>query len=291
MIRALKKIFGMDSTKRAARSRRGIERGPRLFSTIQELRSDSDDGTYVRMIRQALVDARAFATFKSNPRYQRVLEHLDEAQGALYLDCIRAEAPDLLGRMSEFSRNDLVGSPLTFQYPDVGVVSPTTLRYVKVASDLRRLFGEKLGRVVEIGVGYGGQLLIADIFMHFESYLLVDLPVVLELASRYLDSHVLRCRYETASMNRLKRVEPSDLVISNYAFSELPKPLQLTYVEKVLRHAPRGYLTMNTGQVAETRRSPRLMVSELRTLLPRFEILPETPSTGPDNYLIVWGHA
>ena len=38
-----------------------------------------------------------------------------------------------------------------------------------------------------------------------------------------------------------------DLVISNYAFSELPMLVQQAYIRKVLAYCTRGYLTMNTG--------------------------------------------
>jgi hypothetical protein len=72
--------------------------------------------------------------------------------------------------MERFKINDLVGSPTTYVYHRFGRISPSTLRYVKVASDLRRLFGDLTGaKVAEIGVGYGGQLLVLDqIFTHVE---------------------------------------------------------------------------------------------------------------------------
>jgi len=81
------------------------------------------------------------------------------------------------------------------------------------------------------------------------------------------------------------------LVISNYAFSELPLELQKIYIEKVIRKSKRGYLIMNSGMNNFSGRSDgKLHLAELRTLLPVFEILDEIPNTGPDNYVIVWGH-
>ena len=82
-----------------------------------------------------------------------------------------------------------------------------------------------------------------------------------------------------------------DLAISNYAFSELPAELQKEYINKVLAKSERGYMIMNSGLDNETGRGDgKLTLDELRTLLPRFEIFEEVPNTGPDNYVLVWGH-
>jgi hypothetical protein len=83
-----------------------------------------------------------------------------------------------------------------------------------------------------------------------------------------------------------------DLVISNYAFSELPSDLQKIYVEKVLSKSDRGYLVMNSGMTNYSGRSGgKLTLEELRILLPEFQVFKEIPNTGPDNYVIVWGHS
>ena len=97
----------------------------------------------------------------------------------------------------------MVGSPRVFNYPGIGRVSPTTLRYVKVASDLRKLFGaEPGGNVAEVGVGYGGQMLVCDIAFHMRQYDLFDLAPVLSLVELYLESHLLNCAYRTLTLNQ-----------------------------------------------------------------------------------------
>jgi hypothetical protein len=63
------------------------------------------------------------------------------------------------------------------------------------------------------------------------------------------------------------------------------------YINKVLAKSERGYMIMNSGLNNQTGRSDgKLTLGELKTLLPRFEILEEVPNTGPDNYVLVWGH-
>ena len=80
--------------------------------------------------------------------------------------------------------------------------------------------------------------------------------------------------------------------MSNFAFSELPKAIQIKYVEKVLSHSERGYLIKNPGGQKYTGggEENRLTLSELEALLPKFELFTEKPLTSPHNYVMAWGH-
>lgn len=159
---------------------------------------------------------------------------------------------------------------------------------MNVAADLRRLFGDGLGGdVAEIGVGYGGQAFVLDQLFKFRRYELFDLPPVGELASRFLESFVLNGAYRTSTLNGSTGERQYDLVISNYAFSEFPKSVQLAYVAKIMSRARRGYLTMNTGRVPKEN---KLSLEDLRQLLPGLDVLEELPPIAPTNYVIVWGH-
>ena len=220
-----------------------------------------------------------------------VLEHVTAEQGAAYLDIIKSDSPFLVSRINEFKENDIEGGPIMSTYDDIGEISPSTLRYLKVASDLYNLFGVDIGsNIAEIGGGYGGQLLINDKIFQFKEYHLFDLPPVLELASKYLESHFLNNSYRTCTMNQCSGSISYDLVISNYAFSELPKRLQKKYAEKVLSKARRGYLTMNSGLPNSTFQNDKLTIFELEEILPRFDVIEETPSC-PGNYIVVWGRS
>jgi len=257
-----------------------------------EYRSESDTGAYVALVQAAVKDYKAFTTFRRHPNYVVVLEHVTRQEGQAYLDILRKDAPDLIDRIEEFKSNDVVGSPRVFDYPGIGKISPTTLRYVKVASDLRKLFGAEPGHnVAEVGVGYGGQMLVCDTAFHMRQYDLFDLAPVLNLVERYLESHLLNSAYHTSTLNQCLGEESYDLVISNYAFSELPSALQRRYIEKVLATAKRGYLTMNSGTPETYFQHNKLSLAQLRELLPGFEVLPERPLTCPGNYIIAWGHS
>jgi hypothetical protein len=262
------------------------------FVAAEPNRSDAElTGSYVRFVEMAVRDYRIFRTFKRHPDYRVVLEHVSQQDGAAYLKIISTEAPALLSNIEEFKENDLIGDPIVFEYGAFGRISPTTLRYVKVASDLKKLFGDLSAlRIAEIGIGYGGQFLILDRLHRMGQYDLFDLPPVLELASKYLEGHILNSCYRPLTLNRTGNDTQYDLVISNYAFSELPAPLQVKYIEKIIGRAKRGYLTMNSGYDSAARTGNKLQLAQLQELLPAFEILEERPSSGPDNYIIVWGH-
>lgn len=263
------------------------------FIGKQTIRSDSDNGRYVAFVEKVNSNYKVFSKFKQHPAYQEILEHVSEEDGVRYLEVLKKNAPDLLVDIDKFKINDLVGNPTKFEYPGIGSISPTTLRYIKVTSDLRTLFGSSIGsRVAEIGVGYGGQLLVLDQIFAIHEYFLFDLPPVLELTSKYLESHILSLSYRTLSLNQALTTERYDFVMSNYAFSELPKVLQLKYIEKVLANASKGYLTMNSGRAgsAAVAGDNKLSLEELRNLLPPFEVIEEEPYTSPQNYIIIWGH-
>jgi len=252
-------------------------------------RSESDDGKYIAAVQEAVNDYVSFTGFKRDPRYNAILEHTSIQHGQECLEIILSQSPDFLLRIDDF-RNDLEGGATTNKYPFIGEISPSTLRYMKVASDIRAIFGKtEFDIVAEVGVGYGGQLLVNDEVFGFDGYHLFDLPPVLNLASRYLECHVLNNCYKTSTLNRHDCHVNYDLAISNYAFSELPSLLQRKYIEKIFSRSQRGYLTMNSGLPNSAFRQDKLSVDELRDLLPRFNIIEERPLTGPNNYIITWG--
>lgn len=252
-------------------------------------RSASDDGSYIVAVKEAVKSYEAFCNFKRDPRYQAILEHVNAYQGMEYLEIIKKNSPSFLDNINLFKDNDIIGNPNTFYFKDIGLMSPTTLRYMKVASDLKNLFGEDIGEnIAEIGVGYGGQLLVSDKVLKFKQYDLFDLPPVLELTSKYLECHILNNSYNTYTLNKHPGNKQYDLVISNYAFSELPTKLQIMYISKIMSKSKRGYLTMNSGKSNSAFQENKLMMNDLIQLLPKFEIIDEQPNTHPGNYIIVW---
>lgn len=264
----------------------------RTYSFANDYRSSSENGMYVRAIEKALARQREFNKFKRHPHYSTVLEHVSYEQGLAYLDVLRGRDDGFLEKALETVLvGDSIGNPRKSSFDGFEMLlSPTTLRYVKVASDINFLFDGELNKTVEIGCGYGGQCLVNDQLLNIKSATLFDLPIVNKLIERYLECFLLNGSYVTSTINNL--VDSSyDLVISNYAFSELPRSLQIKYIEKVLSSSEKGYLTMNSGRGgAFDLSSSKLSIDELEEMLPPFEVMEEHPLTYEHNYIIVWGH-
>ena len=263
----------------------------KVFAHAKEYRSDSENGNYASAVTRALKNQKAFDNFKRSYSYRDILEHVSEDQGRSYLEILEARNDSILSQArSTVLVSDQVGNPIKYRYERYeNPLSPTTLRYLKVASDLKILFGSSLGKVAEIGCGYGGQTLVNDQLLDVKSARLFDLPFVNKLIERYLNAHLLNGAYATTVINK-EGPRDYDLVISNYAFSELPKTLQLAYIKKVLANSKKGYLTMNSG-LGNDRSAGKLALSELTELLPEFRVIEEEPLTADQNYIIVWGHS
>jgi hypothetical protein len=254
-------------------------------------RSISDDGSYVTAVKEAVSSYAAFTQFKRDPRYTAILEHASPQQGSECLQIVNSNSPHLISRIDEFKENDIEGGAVTLNYEGIGEISPSTLRYLKVASDINTLFGADIGgNIAEVGIGYGGQFFINDKILNFREYHLFDLPPVLELASKYLECHILNSAYRTYTLNQHSGHVDYELAISNYAFSELPSKLQIKYLTKIFSKSKRGYLTMNSGTPNSAFKEDKLSLDELQRHLPKFEIIEEKPLTFPGNYIIVWGH-
>ena len=79
----------------------------------------------------------------------------------------------------------------------------------------------------------------------------------------------------------------SDLVISNYAFSELTRSVQEIYLQNLILKSARGYITWNS---LSERELSGYNLAELIRLIPNSQIIPERPYTGSGNVIIIWGH-
>jgi len=228
---------------------------------------------------EAVKNEDVFKTFKRHPDFIPILEHVTYEQGLEYIKEINQ---DLLSHIKDFAKNDLIGTPRVYHYPELGIeISPTTLRYVKVLSDLIKLFGSLDNlNIVEIGCGYGGQCNIINTIAKPCSYVIVDLPGVLCLSHKYLKL----CEVE----NVISRHIDSDidigydLCISNYAFSEIGRNYQDLYTEKIIKNSDMGYMTCNFIAPENLTRE------QIFALKSNHTVYPEKPLTGEGNLIYTW---
>ena len=275
------------------RALRSVRRwaGPTKAAAETDRTSITDQQDYLEFCSVAASDAAEFEAFRRSPVYVDALEHVTYQQGMAYAEVIRRDNPQLLGSWLETARaNDLYGSPVTFDYPGLGRVSPVTLRYLKVLSDLEKHFGDLTDKdIIEIGVGYGGQCRLIVSRWPVRSYTLVDLEPALALASSYLSRFGLDSPKGVVRMRSDEDadLQASDLCISNYAFSELARRVQERYADAIVGHARAGYLTCNF--VSDEWGIKSMDPEELRALHRGARWLREEPLTHPRNAILVWG--
>ena len=111
---------------------------------------------------------------------------------------------------------------------------------------------------------------------------------MIQLSNVYLNSVNSKLKFTSSGLSSDKNTT-WDVVISNYAFSELHRDLQLSYIERVIANSKSGYIIMNSGRSNITGRSEgKLRLDEIRNYIPNLQVKEEVPLTGPDNYIIYW---
>jgi hypothetical protein len=202
---------------------------------------DSAVTPYLSACRAAAQGSDFFKNFKSHPAYRHVLEHVSMEEGHQYLDEIEIDYKD---KLDEIKENDLYGTPIQCSYDGIGMISPTTVRYLKNTSDIINKFGTSFNSIVEIGGGYGGLCKVMSTFVDFEQYLLLDLEECNMLSRKYLSLFDLPTMSYQAE--EIVDVEDNfDLLISNYALSECNRETQMMYIERFVKKSDKFYLMHN----------------------------------------------
>jgi len=193
---------------------------------------------YSQICIEAVENDDVFNKFKKDPRYTAILEHVSIEQGKLYAqDILDYEIDEDL--INSFKENDIVGGSSIFNYGEpFGRISPSTLRYVQNALDISYFFGEgDLNKIVEIGGGYGGLCKTINCLCDFGEYHIYDMEAASKLQEKYLSYFEIDGK-------------DIDLLISNYAYSELSENLQDLYYNNVIKNSKKVYMILNKGQVS-----------------------------------------
>jgi putative sugar O-methyltransferase len=261
--------------------------------------SISDLPQYREFCRKAAVDDALFAGFRQNPEYCWVVSATVAHEARDYYAVLERRGFDF-GFFERIRDLDRVGGPPLATYERAGEASPQTMRYVKAVSDIETLFEPLDGKsVVEIGVGFGGQCAVLSRRFQVARYTLVDLAEPLMVARRYLRSLGID-NVVFAELAELSPAVRHDLVISAYGVSEVARPYQVEYVNRVLRWAAAGYLILNSEQMRQVRGwheyiygGDVIYAEEMQSLLPDSRFLGEEwLAVGEHEFatrLMVWG--
>lgn len=204
---------------------------------------------------KTVCDTGDLSSFKSNPCYTYMLEHVSPEVGQKYLDCILKHTSITRNDIQEFAdKNDRIGNTTRIMY-DTIVASPTSLRYIYFAHlILTHLKAKQLPtyNLVEIGGGYGGLFLAVDFLhkrydMNIESYTIIDLTEPGRLQQAYLSKHTTQIPYYTADASTYGSTlyRENQCLISTYSFSEISPDYQLNYINYLFPRIKHGFIAWN----------------------------------------------
>ena len=156
----------------------------------KKYKSSSDNGEYPELALKAALDPTTFSVFRRHHKYTSILEHVSRKEGEQYLNIIRGEYKMKDDEIFQILKPLMkVGNPKLLRIKGLSnKISTTGLRYLKIALDIKKITGSKIGNVVEIGCGYGGQAIILDQLLQIESYTFYDLWQVNLLIKRFIEN-------------------------------------------------------------------------------------------------------
>ena len=245
--------------------------------------STSDTFNYNHICEIALTDNKIFKRFKSCIEYQKILEHVSIDLGYKYWSNIQSRVERLSEDFEFLIRFDKCNPPKQW-YQGLGVIPSSNLRYAKVSLDLQEYFGSLDNfTICEIGPGYGGQAFQICYLNKVVLYELVDLPVATSLAKKYLNTCPVKTDFE--SYLNGEKFRDFDLVISNYAFSELRRDVQDFYLETYILGSKRGYITFNQETPKEW---GSYTIQELNDRIPNLRVIPDLAQDEVGGAILIW---
>lgn len=208
------------------------------------------ESQYNSVLHTFLIDDEAWRIFKRYPVYNGIVGNDAQPRevGQRWYDLIKQDCPYLLDKLPDFARNDTHGDPFVFDYEGL-TISPGTLAYTYILGDMEKEFGlfTPNTTIVEIGGGYGGQMLVTLIHRAISYYNLIDLPLAILVAQKYMQ-YFPQERENTAigfyDVNALPDV-PHDLVVSNFCLTELDDTGIDSYLEHIFTKTRNCYILSN----------------------------------------------
>lgn len=214
--------------------------------------SYTDTQTWPYFCIVASEDSKIFDAFRRNTVTLSVCEYFEEEWDKKMLESIENNSRIRFSDKdwTDFLKSDEVGCPICKEYlinHSKRMANCMTLRYVRILQQLLDLFDNMnaIESIAEIGGGYGGQCRIIMSYLRTVKYTLIDLPEVLQLMKSYLGKFEDGNRMNYIDGTSKFEEDSYDLVISNYAISEMIKDVQEIYIEKIVCHAKRGFIIWN----------------------------------------------
>lgn len=251
------------------------------------------DAKYLDLCINAATDSNIFHNFRNLPDYKNILEHVDRDLAIKYYKNIRKkfklsdkEIFLICNKLSKVGNPELV-EVINNQDP----ISTTSLRYLNVALQIKNEFKQKsFDNVIEIGPGYGGLSIILEEFFNINHYTFIDLPEVNNLIETFIQASEVKFTFSTGVLEDSFKYKKFDLIISNYAFSELNRKLQKKAIKDIINNSKFCYMINNSKSFMYNSKYKKLKFMSQKELLNEIKnsyIKEEEPLTAEENYLLL----
>lgn len=226
---------------------------------------------------RGIVQTNDISSFKRNPAYTEMLEHVSPKLGLKYFETI-VESHGLRDSdiLSFCERNDSIGSPVLSLIGGM-LVSPSSLRYIHHAILILKhcvRIGNLSPSIVELGCGYGGLALAIDHYsgmfnVKVKKYTMIDLDDPIGLQKLYSSNHrhSFPLEFVSASTYGSAVVGNDNFLISNYCFSEVSPREQQNYLRVLFPKCSNGFILWNHVKVFDIGK--------------KIDVEPEVPLTCP----------
>ena len=248
-------------------------------------------GLYFYYLKKILL-TNNISNFRSNFIYKIILEHGSHLIFKSYRNYIlKRKFKKFFFRYRKCFNNDVVGYPKLFKFnvKDNVNISISTIRYIATCLAIYETFKKKkFLRVVELGGGFGGQLICLNNFFKIKNYTIYDVKIVCKLIRKFLSEFKLDLKYKLSTFHYQKH-KNIDLFLSNYSFSELDKNLQLLYLENIIKYAKNGFMVMNSGKKNSIFKD-RLLIEDIKKYIPNLKTKENFIKAGTErkNYILYW---
>lgn len=215
---------------------------------------------YISYIKYINFDNFDNFNFKSNQKYNSILEHVSYEDGVKYAELIIKEFPNihLDDILKYIEMNDKYGYPKLYNihiYNKKVNCSTTSLRYVYHALVILEYYKKTgLTKIVEVGCGYGGLFLALDHFsrllnIDIHKYYIIDLPEVCNLIKIYLKAHNVDSNkffIHDATLYGSDINDDNLFFISNYCFTEIDYNKRIEYLKNLINKTSNGFIIWQT---------------------------------------------
>lgn len=254
---------------------------PLAFYDGWTIKNTSQGKKFLRLCRNAVKDAEVFKGFRGDDAYAPIMIQHNKEYARKCVEYIAKSHLNKSELWEKFRENDLVGDPVVYDND----VSVETLRAIISMIQIGRQFGDLNGlNIIEIGSAFGYLAKTISAVYDFNSYTFIDMPDVTKLCQKYLETidNSLKPRL-IYSPKEEELKEQYDLLISEFALSEIDDQGLEYYFEKVVKRSKEVFLGMNIWD----QNKKKFFRKKLEEIFEVVMEIDETPKTEWKNYYFV----